>query len=168
MSKWKPNTAMYNKEIACIGAGFWFRLRSVTRYFRNSKESLGSSKGGKFLTCWVSKCNNALPYNQLIYEGMAKCHTSYSFLTILASYFTIFFFNADNQFIFIAYICNSTHLHSLSGILNKQHVCLLFDTQFNVVSSFPKGVMNPSVLTARGSSGQVPVNVLSTPDSRCI
>jgi len=121
-----------------------------------------------FLTCSVSKCNNTVLYNQLIYDRMAKHSTSYSFLTVLASYFTTFFFNADNQFISIAHICNSTHLHSLSGVLNKQHVCLLFDTQFNVVSSFPKGVMNPSVLTTCGSSGQVPVNVLYTPDSRYI
>jgi len=49
MSKWKHNIAVDNKEIACIGAGFWLRLRSVTRYFVNSKESLGSSKDGKFL-----------------------------------------------------------------------------------------------------------------------
>jgi len=49
MSKCKYNTAVDNKEIACMGAGFWFRLRSVTRYFVNIKESLGSSKVGKFL-----------------------------------------------------------------------------------------------------------------------
>jgi hypothetical protein len=156
-----------NKEMTCIGAGFWLGLRSVSRYFGHSKEYLGSSKGGNFFTCSVSKCNNTIPYNPLIYERMTKCSTPCSFLTILASYFTTFFY-AENQFIFTAYICNSTHLHSLSGVLNNQHVCLLFDTQFNVVSSFPKGVMNPSVLTARGSSGQVPVNVLYTPDSRYI
>jgi len=49
MSKGKHNTAVDNKEIACIGVRFWLRLRSVPRYFVYSKESLGSSKVGKFL-----------------------------------------------------------------------------------------------------------------------
>jgi len=74
-----------------MGAGFWLRLRSVTRYFVNIKESLGSSKVGNFLTCSVSNCNNTVSYNQIIYERMAKYSTSNSFLTILASYFTVFF-----------------------------------------------------------------------------
>jgi len=49
MSKWKHNTAVDNKETVYIGTGFWLRLRSATRYFVNSNESLSSSKVGKFL-----------------------------------------------------------------------------------------------------------------------